>query len=210
MRKIIVGAFVSVDGVIQAPGGPDEDRSGDFAYGGWVAGYADDVFGAAIGKLFEVPYELLLGRKTYDIFASYWPHYTDPSKPDYAIAEQFNRIRKHVATHRPESLAWHNSHALLPDPVTALRALKQGEGPALLTQGSSELVHLLFAHDLVDELHLFVFPVVLGRGKRLFGADAHPAGFSLQASNVSPNGIVIASYTRAGEVKTGSFVDEPA
>jgi len=205
MRKIIVSAFVSVDGVMQGPGGPEEDRSGGFELGGWVAGYFDDVVGSAMGEIFSAPYELLLGRKTYDIFAGHWPKITDPSQPDYAIAEQFNRITKYVATHRPESLAWKNSRALGPDPVESLRALKQEGGPALLTQGSSDFLQTLFASDLVDELRLLTFPVVLGKGKRLFGGDAKPAGFRLDSSKVSPSGVVIASYVRAGAVKTGSF-----
>jgi dihydrofolate reductase len=205
MRKIVVCAFVSLDGVMQAPGGPDEDPTGEFKHGGWVAGYFDEAVGAAMGEIFSAPYELLLGRKTYDIFAAHWPHITDPTQPDFAIAEQFNRITKHVATHRPESLAWKNSRALGPDPVAALREMKKGEGPALLTQGSSDFAQTLLASDLVDELRLLVFPVVLGRGKRLFGGSARPAGFRLESSRVSPGGVVITSYTRAGDVKKGSF-----
>lgn len=205
MRKIIVGAFVSLDGVMQGPGGPEEDTIGGFDQGGWVAGYFDEVVGAAMGTLFGQPYELLLGRKTYDIFAAHWPRVTDPAAEDYAIAEQFNRITKHVATHRPESLTWNNSRALGPDPLAALRELKKGEGPALLTQGSTELLHLLFANDLVDELHTLVFPVLLGKGKRLFDAGTKPAGLRLQDSKASPSGVVITSYARAGEVQRGSF-----
>ncbi|NVB78393.1 MAG: dihydrofolate reductase [Kofleriaceae bacterium] len=211
MRKIIVGAFVSLDGVMQAPGGPEEDRTGGFEHGGWVAGYFDDVVGAAVGEMFSAPYDLLLGRRTYDIFAAHWPHITDPSQPDYAIAEQFNRITKHVATHRPESLAWKNSRALGPDPIAALRELKKTDGPALVTQGSSELVHALLANDLVDELRVLTFPIVLGKGKHLFSDGARPVGFRLDGTKVSPNGVVIGSYVRAGAVKTGSFaLEQPA
>lgn len=205
MRKIIVSAFVSLDGVMQAPGGPEEDPTGGFEHGGWVAGYADEVVGAAIGELFSRPYELLLGKKTYDIFAAHWPYITDPKAPDIAIAEQFNRVTKHVATHRPESLRWKNSRALGADVVAALRELKSGDGPALLTQGSSDLVQTLFANDLVDELHVFVFPILLGKGKRLFGSGARPSGYRLESSRTSPNGVFVASYARAGEVKRGSF-----
>jgi dihydrofolate reductase len=210
MRKIVVGAFVSLDGVMQAPGGPEEDPTGGFEHGGWVAGYFDEVVGAAMGEIFSTPYELLLGRKTYDIFAAHWPHITDPKAPDFAIAEQFNRITKHVATHRPESLAWKNSRALGPDPVAELRALKRGDGPALLTQGSSNFLQTLFANDLVDELRFLLFPIALGKGKRLFEGNAKPAGFRLQSSQVSTNGVVIASYVRAGDVKKGSFALEKA
>ena len=205
MRKIVVAAFVSVDGVMQAPGGPQEDPTGGFELGGWCAGYFDDVVGEAVVEMLSAPYDLLLGRKTYDIFAGHWPHITEPSQPDYPIASQFNRIAKYVATHRPESLTWKNSHGLGPDPVAKLRALKKEDGPALLTQGSSELVQMLFANDLVDELRTLTFPIVLGKGKRLFGGTAQPAGFRLERTKVSPNGVVIASYVRAGAVKTASF-----
>jgi dihydrofolate reductase len=210
MRKIVVAAFVSLDGVMQAPGGPEEDPTGGFTHGGWVAGYFDEVVGAAMGEVFSAPYDLLLGRKTYDIFAAHWPHITDPSAEDYPIAEQFNRITKYVATHRPESLGWKNSRALGPDPVAALRQLKKEDGPSLLTQGSSDFVQTLFEHDLVDQLSLLTFPIVLGKGKRLFGRGAKPAGLRLESSKVSPNGVVITTYTRAGDVKTGSFaLDQP-
>lgn len=208
MRKIIVGAFVSLDGVMQAPGGPEEDPTGGFELGGWVAGYADQVVGEAMGEIFSTPYDLLLGRKTYDIFAAHWPQITDPSQPDYPIAEQFNRITKYVATHRPESLAWKNSQGLGADPVAALRELKKTEGPNLLTQGSSDFLQTLFAHDLVDELRVLTFPIVLGKGKRLFASSARPAGLRVLSSKVSPNGVVITSYVRDGEVKTGSFALE--
>jgi dihydrofolate reductase len=211
MRKIIVGAFVSLDGVVQAPGGPDEDPTGGFKYGGWVAPLWDDVTGKAMDESFAKPYDLLLGRKTYDIFAAYWPYVkTDPKASDFdalnaQIAEQFNRVTKYVATHRPESLTWQNSRGLGTDVVATLRELKRQDGPALLTQGSTELVHTLFANDLVDELRVLTYPLVLGRGKRLFDAGSKPAAFSLVQSKVSPNGVVIATYVRAGDVKTGSF-----
>jgi dihydrofolate reductase len=211
MRKIIVGAFVSLDGVMQAPGGPDEDPTGGFKYGGWVAPLWDDVTGKAMDESFAKPYDLLLGRKTYDIFAAYWPYVkTDPKASDFdalnaQIAEQFNRVTKYVATHRPESLTWQNSRGLGTDVVATLRELTRQAGPALLTQGSTELVHTLFANDLVDELRVLTYPLVLGRGKRLFDAGSKPAAFSLVQSKVSPNGVVIATYVRAGDVKTGSF-----
>jgi dihydrofolate reductase len=211
MRKIIVGAFVSLDGVMQAPGGPDEDPTGGFKYGGWVAPLWDDVTGKAMDESFAKPYDLLLGRKTYDIFAAYWPYVkTDPKASDFdalnaQIAEQFNRVTKYVATHRPESLTWQNSRGLGTDVVATLRELKRQDGPALLTQGSTELVHTLFANDLVDEVRVLTYPLVLGRGKRLFDAGSKPAAFSLVQSKVSPNGVVIATYVRAGDVKTGSF-----
>lgn len=211
MRKIVVGAFVSLDGVMQAPGGPEEDPTGGFRYGGWVAPLWDDLLSSAMGETFSAPYELLLGRRTYDIFAAHWPYVQkDPKASDYdpgeaALSEQFNRVTKYVATHRPESLTWENSRGLGADVVASLRELEKQDGPMLLTQGSTELVHTLFANDLVDELRLLTFPIVLGRGKRLFDAGSKAAAFSLVKSRSSPNGIVISTYVRAGEVKVGSF-----
>jgi dihydrofolate reductase len=214
MRKIVVGAFISLDNVMQAPGGPDEDPTGGFRHGGWTVPYWDDVTGAAMGETFSVPFDLLLGRKTYDIFAAHWPYVQmDPKASDFdafnvEIARRFNTITKYVATHRPESLAWQNSRGIGTDVVATVRELKKQDGPMLLTQGSSELVHLLLAHDLVDELRVLTYPLVLGRGKRLFGTDAAVTAFQLVTSKVSSKGAVIATYARAGEVKTGSFAME--
>ncbi|WP_043204352.1 dihydrofolate reductase family protein [Pseudomonas putida] len=204
MRKLIVAAFISLDGVMQAPGGPQEDTSGGFAYGGWIVPYAEEVFGQAMQALFSQPFELLLGRRTYDIFAGYWPKIKDNSQ-DFSIANLFNSVPKHVATHTPATLAWHNSHALGTDIAAAVRSLKQRDGATLLTQGSAELVQQLLAADLVDELQLLIHPLLLGHGKRLFGHDAAAAAFTLQHSVVSPKGVVIARYVRAGQVQTGSF-----
>ena len=204
MPRIIVAAFVSLDGVMQAPGGPREDTEGGFVHGGWVVPYVDEAFGNAMGELFSRPFELLLGRRTYDIFAAHWPRVPADSE-DRPLADLFNGITKHVATHRPESLAWQNSRELGDDVIATLRTLKQQDGPDLLTQGSSELVHQLFAADLVDEVRLLVFPVLLGKGKRLFADDGKPAAFRLENSLVSASGIVISRYGREGEVRTGSF-----
>ncbi len=212
MRKIIVAAFVSLDGVIQAPGGPEEDPTGGFTLGGWLPPLFDEVSGAAVGELFERPFDLLLGRKTYDIFAAHWPFIqVDPAASEFDarqadIARKFGALTKYVATHRPESLRWQNSEALGPDVVARLRALKNADGPDLVTQGSGELLQTLFANDLVDELRTLTFPVVLGRGKRLFGGTATARAFELIKSTTTPNGIVISSYVRAGEVKIGSFM----
>ena len=204
MRRIIIAAFLSLDGVIQGPGGPNEDTDGGFALGGWVVPYVDEAFGTAMSELFAQPFELLLGRRTYDIFAAHWPRVLADTD-DRPLAELFNGITKHVATHRPESLAWQNSHGLGDDIIAALRELKRQDGPALLTQGSSELVHQLLATDLVDELRLLVHPVLLGKGKRLFAEDAMPAAFRLESSIASPSGIVISRYVREGDVRTGTF-----
>ena len=211
MRKIIVGTFISLDGVMQAPGGPDEDTQSGFKYGGWVFPYFDQGVDAAMSESMSEPFDLLLGRKTYDIFAAHWPRVAaDPAaagvgESEAELARTFNKITKYVATHRPESLKWQNSESLGSDVVASLKKIKSGSGPALLVQGSSELIHLLLAHDLVDQLNLLTFPVVLGKGKRLFAENAHPSAFKLKKSVTSPSGVVIASYERAGEITAGSF-----
>lgn len=213
MRKINATAFVSLDGVMQAPGGPEEDPTGGFEFGGWTANYwgRDDVLWRAIDSMFVNPVDLLLGRKTYDIFAAHWPYIpTEPGAEGYAedhakVARLFRRITKYVASRSPLDLDWANSQQLQGDIVDALRALKQGDGPDLLTQGSSDLLQTLWAADLVDELRLFIFPVTLGKGKRLFGSGTIPASFEMIDSQVAPSGVIIASYRRAGDVEIGSF-----
>lgn len=211
MRKIVTMAFVSLDGVMQAPGGPEEDPSGGFQHGGWTAPLFDEVAGTALDEVFSQPFDLLLGRKTYDIFAAHWPRVpTDPSIRGYdegeaEMARRFNGVTKYVATHRPDSLRWQNSQVLGGDVVARVRELKREDGPPLLTQGSSELIQTLLAHDLIDELRLLLFPLALGRGKRLFGQGAQPAAFELKQASVSPNGIVITRHVRAGDVATGSY-----
>lgn len=211
MRKIVVGAFVSLDGVMQAPGGPEEDPTGGFKHGGWVAPYWDDVIGAAMAETFSVSFDLLLGRKTYDIFAAHWPHIeVDPAASNFDalnsdIARTFNSVTKYVATRGSSTLSWENSQSLGPDIVAALRKLKSQDGPILLVQGSSTLIQTLLAHDLIDELRLVIFPLALGKGKRLFGEGTMPAAFKLAKSTSSPSGVLIASFERAGDVATGSF-----
>lgn len=206
MRKLIVAEFISLDGVIQGPGGPDEDTRGGFRYGGWQVPYSDEVAGEAIGELFEQPFELLLGRNTYNIFASYWPHVGSDS-PARPIADLFNSVKKHVATHHPETLDWHNSHALEGDIADAVRALQNEDGGYLLIHGSGETVRRLFAAGLVDELRLFIYPILLGQGKRLFGDNARPSAFRLAHAITTPSGVLITQYLRDGEVRTGSFND---
>jgi dihydrofolate reductase len=203
MRKLTVAFMTSLDGVIQAPGGPEEDPSDRFAYGGWAWPYADPGIEVMDGA-FKRPFELLLGRRTYDIFVGYWPHVPEDAPHRY-IADLFNGTAKHVATHHPETLAWHNSHALGTDIVAAVRALKRGDGPDLITQGSSDLVHQLLATDLVDELRLLVYPVLLGHGKRLFDDRTQASAFRLEASKTSATGVLVTRYLRDGEVRTGSF-----
>lgn len=201
MRTLIVAEFISLDGVFQAPGGPEEDTSGEFRFGGWTVPYWDDTVAEANQNLFSQPFELLLGRRTYDIFASYFPRL----EVGHPVGDVFNRVPKHVATPRPETLDWQNSRALGGDPADAVRALKQQGDTSLLTCGSGDLVRQLLAAELVDELRLQIFPVVLGRGKRLFGDDARASAFDMADSNISPGGVVSARYVRAGEVRTGTF-----
>ena len=195
-----------MDGVMQAPGGPREDPTGGFVYGGWVAPLVDEVFGEEIGKLFGQSFDLLLGRKTYEIFAAHWPY--AEGGPDDSIASTFNSITKYVATRKGLDLTWEGSVALR-DAARDVAKLKLEEGPALITQGSADLIQTLLSRDLVDELHLFTFPLVLGGGKKLFGEGASGAAFRLTDSRVSPNGIVIARYLRDGDVKTGDFAMDP-
>lgn len=215
MRKVVVGVFVSLDGVMQAPGGPQEDPTGGFRFGGWVFPHSDDVTGAAVGALFEKPFDLLLGRRTYDIFAAYWPYIeTDPAGANYSpgnaqIARLFNGATKHVATHRPESLSWETSTALGADVVAAVAALKKTDGPDLLVQGSGDLIRQLLTADVVDVIQLLIFPVLLGRGKRLFDGGAAPTALKLVNSQTSGTGVILARYERGGEVPTGSFVTQP-
>jgi dihydrofolate reductase len=214
MRKIVAGAFVSLDGVMQAPGGPEEDPTGGFKYGGWIATYWDDVIGGAMRDTFSVPFDLLLGRKTYDIFAAHWPHIDfDPETSKFdpfelEIARMFNRVTKYVATLSPSTLTWQNSQSLGSDIVATLRDLKTENGPTLMVQGSSNLIQTLLAHDLIDEFRLLIYPLVFGNGKRLFGEGTRPSAFKLTKSAASSSGVLIASYERAGNIKTGSFALE--
>ena len=217
MRRIIAATFLTLDGVMQAPGGPEEDRSGGFAFGGWLAGVDDDEIGEAVGELFGQPYDLLLGRRTYDIFAAYWPFIpTDPEVAGYdpgtaGIAASFNRVTKYVATHRPDSLAWDNTTWLGDDVAATLRDLKRSDGPRLVIQGSSDLIQMLLGHDLIDEFRLIVAPVVLGTGKRLFGTGTLPRGLKSTRSRLTRLGTLIASYEPTGDVKTGTFgADTPS
>jgi dihydrofolate reductase len=214
MRKIVAGAFVSLDGVMQAPGGPEEDPTGGFRHGGWTAAYWDDAISAAMDETFAAPFDLLLGRKTYDIFAAHWPYIeVDPEKSAFDklnadVARTFNAAIKYVATRSPQTLAWQNSELLGSDIVATLKELKVKPGPMLLIQGSSDLIQTLLKHDLIDEFRLIIFPLVLGKGKRLFGDGTTPAAFRLTKSRTSPNGALIATYEHAGDVKTASFAME--
>ncbi len=202
MRKIIVLSFVTLDGVMQAPGGPDEDTSGRFKYGGWTVPFVDDFSFKVMGEQMGRPFDLLLGRKTYEIFASYWPHRPTDKDP---IAASFNRAVKYVASKTLKKLDWEPSVLIRRNAAAEIRKLKDGEGTDLQVHGSGNLIQTLLKNDLVDALWLKIFPITLGKGKRLFAEGAVPAGFRLVESKTSPTGVIIANYERAGEVKTGSF-----
>src|SRR5690606_2303075 len=208
MRKIVVGAMVSMDGVMQGPGGPSEDPTGGFRFGGWVMPHFDQAFGEEIDGLFK-DFDLLLGRKTYEIFAAYWPYY-DENAHDGGIASAFNKVRKYVVSRSGDvDTIWKGS-TLLRD-IADVKRLKQEDGPDLVTQGSTALVHALLANDLVDAMSLFTVPVVLGGGKKLFADGSAPHAWKLTGSRVSGSGVVIAHYERGGEVRTGDVpVDKPS
>lgn len=214
MRKLIISAFVSLDGVMQAPGGPEEDPTGGFQHGGWTVPYWDDSIGAQMGETFSAPFDLLLGRKTYDIFAAHWGNIvTDPNAPGYdaenaGIASLFNGVKKYVASRSPRTLSWQNSVSLGSDVAGELRELKRQEGPTLLVQGSADFIQRLLANDLVDEFRMLIYPVVLGNGKRLFGSGTLPRSFTLAKSVQTKPGVIAATYQRSGDVKIGSFALE--
>lgn len=198
MRKLIVLSFISLDGVMQAPGGPEEDTSGGFKYGGWTVPYFDDYLGRIMSEQMGKQFDLLLGRKTFEIFASYWPQHNDEGP-------EINRATKYVASHTLTSHEWSKSVFLNGNVVDEVKQLKHQDGIDLQVHGSANLIQTLLKHDLVDEFWLKIFPVVLGPGKRLFAEGAIPAAFKLSESTVSPKGVMIANYQRAGKVTTGSF-----
>ena len=201
MRKIVVLSFVSLDGVMQAPGGPEEDASGGFEYGGWTVPYFDEFSGNIMGEQMSVPFDLLLGRKTYDIFAAYWPKQDPANMPTVP----FNKATKYVVSASSPKLDWENSVLIEEDVVAKLKELKQQDGPMLQVHGSGNLIQTLLKNDLIDELWLKIFPVTLATGKRLFAEGTMPAAFELVESKTSPSGVIFANYKRSGEVKTGSF-----
>jgi dihydrofolate reductase len=197
MRRVIVLEHISLDGVIQAPGGPDEDTTSGFAYGGWIAPYSDAILGTALRKHMNKPFDLLLGRKTYDIWAPYWPHHGD-------IWPGANAATKYVASRTMTSGSWQPSVFLNGDVAAQVAAIKQQPGPDLNVWGSSDLLQTLLKHDLVDAFWLMVYPVTLGPGKRLFAEGTIPAAFRVTESLVSPKGVIAVYYERAGAITTGS------
>ncbi|HEX6741813.1 MAG TPA: dihydrofolate reductase family protein [Sphingomicrobium sp.] len=203
MRKLTGAAFVSLDGVMQAPGGPEEDPTSDFRLGGWVQPFWDAQMGP-FEQLIMAEYDLLLGRRTYDIFAAYWP-----DNQDNPIGAKFQRINKYVLTHSDARLEWENSHRISGDTAEAVAELKKSEGRDLLIQGSSTLYPALLSARLIDRLMLTTFPVVLGNGKRIFDGSEKPGAFKLLDHFVSPKGVAIATYEPAGDVPTGTFATKP-
>ena len=198
MRKIIIIEFITLDGVMQAPGGPEEDESGAFKYGGWTVPYFDEFAGKVMGEQMKQPFSLLLGRKTFEIFAGYWPQHEE-GWPGV------NKAVKYVVSHSPQNLTWENSTLITGDVAKEIKKLKANGGPDLQVWGSGNLAQTLFKNDLVDELWLKIFPITLGRGKRLFADGTIPVAWDLIESKTTPSGVIVASYKRAGEVKTGSF-----
>jgi len=202
MRILAVNSFISLDGVMQSPGGPDEDPTGGFTLGGWGANYFDDEMMERVAE--SGPYELLLGRGTYEIFAAHWPYDEGP------IADQLNGTRKHVASTTLEKVEWNNSTLITGDVPEYVAALKGQDGPEIQVHGSPGLIQTLLEHDLIDEFRIWIFPVVIGTGKRLFGDGAIPAGLKLIDTEVSQTGVTINTYERAGAIDTGSFeFEEP-
>jgi dihydrofolate reductase len=200
MRKLIVSTFLTLDGVMQAPGGPEEDDSGGFAYGGWSVNYWDEQMGQVMGDAMSVPFDLVLGRTTYDLFAAYWPHATD--NPG---AKPLNDATKYVVSRGRPSLEWSRSILVEGDAAEGIGKLKQEDGPELQVHGSGNLIQTLMRHNLVDQYRLWVFPLVIGSGKRLFSDGTIPLGLKLVDSTVSTTGVVIGTYEPAGEIVTGSF-----
>jgi dihydrofolate reductase len=201
MRKLIVSTFASLDGIMQAPGGPEEDPTGGFALGGWMFGYADESMDVSASGFDGKDRELVLGRRTYQIFEAYWPYQPD----DHPIAQTLNAAKKYVASRTLRTLDWNNSVLLHGDVVSAIDALKARPGPDLQMIGSGNLVQTLQAASLIDEYNVWTFPVVLGRGKRLFGETARPSALRLARSRLSTTGVVMSTYVPDGDIEPGSF-----
>lgn len=201
MRRVIASAFISLDGIVQAPGGPEEDPTGGFALGGWMVNHADESMDISAAGFDGQGRELLLGRRTYQIFEAYWPY----QPAEHPIARTLNAARKHVASRTLTSLHWHNSTLLQGDVVKAVAALKAQVGPDLQLIGSGNLIQTLQAASLIDEYNLWTFPLVLGRGKRLFGETIRPSALRLVRSRVSASGVVMSTYVPDGDIRPGSF-----
>ncbi len=201
MRKIITTTFVTLDGVMQAPGGPTEDTSGGFSYGGWQTSFPqDEVLIPILNGFFSIPFELLLGKLTYDIFAGYWPH----AKTDLEVATPFNSTKKYVVSMEPFEPSWNNSVCISNDVVAQIQKLKEQDGPDLWVWGSGNLIQTLLKHNLIDRMHLWIHPITIGTGKRLFAEGTQAENFKLVDSKIGATGIIFATYEPAGALKTGS------
>jgi dihydrofolate reductase len=199
VRKLVTVTFVTLDGIMQGPGGPGEDDSGGFTSGGWSVNYWDDQMGQVMDETFARRPELLLGRKTYEIFAAYWPHTDEPG------ADNLNNAKKYVVSTTLDQVDWNNSTLIQGDVVKEITRLKELDGPELQVHGSGNLIQTLLKHNLIDEMLLWIFPVTIGNGKRLFAEGTHPSDFKLIESKISSTGVIMATYERRGELKTGSF-----
>lgn len=208
MGKLVVQAFLSLDGVMQAPGGPDEDRDGDFPFGGWLFPFADEAMGEGVTASIEEAECFLLGRRTYEIFAAHWPRVTDPDADDAAVADPLNAKPKFVASRTLDAVHWNNSTLLEGEVADSVTQLKAETGGVILTQGSSDLIQTLIANDLVDEYRLWIFPVVLGQGKRLFGDGTIPTRLKLVESSTTSTGALACTYSVDGKPEMGSFALE--
>ena len=202
MRKLVVGTFLTLDGVMQAPGGPDEDRDGGFEHGGWSVNFWDEMMGRLIVEQMQLPDALLLGRRTYEIFAAHWPRVTDPNDP---VAAKLNSVRKYVVSRTLSRAEWRNSSVISQDAAAHVGRLKEEHGGEIQVAGSGNLIQTLLKHDLVDEFRLWIFPVIVGSGKRLFAAGTLPGAFRLVDAQVSSTGVAIHRYERAGRLEPGSF-----
>jgi dihydrofolate reductase len=200
MRKIITTTFVTLDGVMQAPGGPDEDTSGEFKYGGWQISYpSDEGMDSKLAEFMNTPFELLLGKTTYDIFAGYWPQATT----DLEVANPFNKTKKYVVSHKSFEPSWHNSLCITGDVAAQIKKLKEEDAPDLWVWGSGNLIQTLLEHRFVDRMHLWIYPITIGTGKRLFAEGTQAENFKLVDSKISKTGVIFATYERAGDLKTG-------
>jgi dihydrofolate reductase len=203
MRKIITTTFVSLDGVMQAPGGPDEDPTNGFKWGGWTFNYWDEKIGKEMDEFMSQPFDLLLGRRTYEIFAAYWPY-----EKNGAIADHFNRTAKYVVSHNNIDLTWKHSNLVTGDVAGELRKLKKQDGNDLWVHGSGNLIQTLLKNELVDKMYVWTFPVTFGRGKKLLEEGIPAKAWNLTYSKISSTGVMVASYEPAGEIKPGSFVQQ--
>ena len=203
MRKLVVNTFITLDGIIQAPGGPEEDPTGGFKYGGWSVNYWDEMMGQIMGNFMSKPFDLLLGRKTYEIFAAHWP-----DNKDDPTADLLNEAKKYVVSKSLNKTEWNNSFLIKDHVASEIRKLKDKNGPEIQVHGSGNLIQTLIKENLVDEFRLWIFPVLIGKGKRLFGEGTYASNLKLTDTKSSTTGVIISTYVPGGNLKTGSFALE--